>query len=320
MPLSVPPTIGITVYPSRGMRATVRAVRPTLLRLSRAAAKDDLSVTIHDPVDGDEAPVLDLLEELGLRRVWFAWGANAQVRTARARGVAAALDELEEIARRIALLKPEAVEPNGERDGARPLTDWVIDKPGDENILNALAEGMMLRLRAALPGVPICITSHDRTWSHRLPWGKLAGPNGCDMLSLQYYDADTSTPEPEGIRSTRARVVRGLVDLRRHVEAGVIRQDLYRGEPGWVPYGQAHSKTSDGVAYLLDCADSSRVWALPARCDERGLAAIEAVLVARRECGRSRGSLVRFQEAERLKPDGVLGPKTMAAVQRRLRG
>ncbi len=65
---------------------------------------------------------------------------------------------------------------------------------------------------------------------------------------------------------------------------------------------------------VLDAADTVRAWALPTRVDEAGLLALEAVLIARRETGRSAGAVARWQAREGLAADGVVGAVTVRAM------
>jgi len=65
---------------------------------------------------------------------------------------------------------------------------------------------------------------------------------------------------------------------------------------------------------VLDATDTSRAWALPTRCDDAGLRALEALLTARRLHGRSAGAIRRAQAAHGLAVDGVCGPATLAAL------
>ena len=308
-----PPGVVVTLWPSGSMASTVDAAHPMLERLRARAADGDLAVCVHDPINGDERPLLNLVKGLGLR-LWSAWGANPLVRVARQRGIAAAAGQAERWAMGAAAVGAEVVEPNGERSGKGNLNDWVIDAPGDAELLPRLASAVIDACRRGAPSAAVSWTSHDIHRYHPLPWPTILGPDGVDLHAAQFYAADTSTPARETHTDARRRLAAHTADIGRLVAAGDCRPELAPGGRGWTPYGQVHSMTAAGAAIVLDAADTVRAWALPTRCDEEGLRAIEAVLVARRETGRSAGAIARWQAAHGLAADGVLGPVTLAAL------
>jgi hypothetical protein len=135
-----------------------------------------------------------------------------------------------------------------------------------------------------------------------------------DLHAPQVYAVDPSDAAPETHIDARARLRAHTADAQRLVAAGDCRTDLAPGGAGWTPYGQVHGMTTAGAAIVLDAADTVRAWALPTRCDEAGLRALEVVLTARRDCGRSAGAIARWQAARGLTADGVAGPLTLAAM------
>lgn len=162
----LPPAVVVTVYPSGGMKAMAAQSRPMLERLVAVAAPGDLAVCVHDPINGDERALTDLVRALGLR-LWVAWGANPHVRTARAKGPQAALDVCARWSRAAADLGAEVLELNGERVGSGNPDDWVIDAPGDAALLPGLATNLIDTVRASAPGVRVSWTSHDAPAWHR---------------------------------------------------------------------------------------------------------------------------------------------------------
>lgn len=315
LPRILPPAVVVTLWPGGGVRASLAPARQMLTRLARIAAPGDLAVCVHDPINGDEAPLLDLVHERGLR-LWSAWGANPLVRVARQQGVLAAAQIAERWARAAQSAGAEVVEPNGERSGSNNPLDWVIDAPGDAELLPELARAIIDAVRRGAPRALVSFTSHDIPRYHRVPWEAWLGPRGVDLHAPQVYAADPSDAEPEGHGAARSRIASHSRDIARFVTAGTVRVDLAPGGAGWTPYGQVHGMTAAGVAIVLDAADTVRAWALPTRCDAAGLDALEAVLLARRETGRRAGALARLQQAHGLAPDGVLGPETLALVAR----
>jgi hypothetical protein len=307
------PAVVVTLWPAGSMASTVTAARPMLERLRSRAADGDLAVCVHDPINGDERPLLNLVRGLGLR-LWNAWGANPLVRVARQRGIAVAAGQAERWAMGAAAVGAEVIEPNGERSGRNNPNDWVIDAPGDAELLPRLAREVIAACRRGGPSARVSWTSHDIHRFHRLPWAAILGPGGVDLHAPQVYAADTRSAAPETHTDARRRMSAHGADIARLVTAGECRPELAPGGVGWTPYGQVHSLTTAGAVVVLDAADTVRAWALPTRVDEAGLRALEAVLLARRETGRSAGAIARWQASRGLAADGVVGPKTLAAL------
>lgn len=308
-----PPAVVVTLWPSGSMVSTVRAARPMLERLRARAAPGDLAVCVHDPINGDERALLDLVGAQGLR-LWNAWGANPLVKLARTRGIAVAAERAYEWAHMAAAEGCEVVEPNGERSGRDNPNDWVIDAPGDAELLPRLAREVIAACRRGAPSAAVSWTSHDIHRYHRLPWLTILGPGGVDLHAPQTYAADPSDEAPETHHDARRRLASHTADIARLVAAGDCRPELAPGGRGWTPYGQVHSLTTAGAAVVLDAADTVRAWALPTRVDEAGLRAIEAVLIARRETGRSAGAVARWQASKGLAADGIVGPATLRTM------
>ena len=309
----LPPAIVVTIYPSGSMASTVAKSRPVLERLMRAAAPGDLAVCVHDPITGDERAVTDLVRALGLR-LWVAWGANPHVRTARAKGTDAALDVCARWSAAAHALGAEVVELNGERVGSGNAHDWVMDAPGDAALLPALASSLIDTARASAPRALVSWTSHDHPKWHRLPWRQILGPGGVDLHAPQLYAADTRSDAPEGHRQAAGRLASAAAQWRILVDVGEVRPELGPGGSGWCSYGQIHGLTTAGALMVLDSSDTSRAWALPTRCDDAGLRALEVLLTARRLHGRSAGAIRRAQAAHGLVVDGVAGPLTCKAL------
>ena len=307
------PAVVVTVYPSGPMAATARDARPMLERLMRAAAPGDLAVCIHDPITGDERALTSMVRDLGLR-LWVAWGANPHVRTARAKGAAAALDVCARWSAAAASLGAEVVELNGERVGSDNPSDWVIDAPGDAALLPALARSLIDTARASAPRSLVSWTSHDHPRWHKLPWRQILGPGGVDLHAPQLYAADTRSDAPEGHREAAARLASASAQWRILVDVGEVRPELGPGGSGWCAYSQVHGLTTAAAALILDSSDTSRAWALPTRCDDAGLRALEVLLTARRLHGRSAGAVRRAQAAHGLAVDGIAGPLTCKAL------
>lgn len=286
------PAVVVTVYNDLTGATTL----PLLQRLARVAAPGDLAVCIHDPPSDDERRLVDAVRAAGWR-LWYAWGVDPDVR----RPVRDAAATTRRRARLAADRGAEVVELNGE-------AAWR------HHDCAPLARTLIEACREGAPGLPVSWTSFDHVLWHDLPWGAILGAGGVDLHAPQIYGADPGTPGAEGHQSVRARMRRAGDQLASLVRRDVARAELAPGGAGWTPYGQVHGMTTAGAAIVLDAADTVRAWALPTRCDEAGLRALEAVLTARRECGRSAGAIARWQAARGLTADGVAGPMTLGAM------
>lgn len=286
------PAVVVTVYNDLTGATTL----PLLQRLSRVAAPGDLAVCIHDPPSDDERRLVDAVKAHGWR-LWYAWGVDPDVR----RPVRDAAATTRRRARLAADRGAEVVELNGEAAWRHP--DCA-----------PLARALIEACREGAPGLPVSWTSFDHVLWHDLPWGAILGAGGVDLHAPQIYGADPGTPGAEGHQSVRARMRRAGDQLASLVRRDVARADLAPGGAGWTPYFQCHGLTTAGVAVVANASDTVRAWALPTRCDEAGLRALECILSARAQFGRSAGAIERAQAALGLAVDGVCGPRTEAAL------
>ena len=286
------PAVVVTVYNDLSGKDAL----PLLDRLAARAAQGDLAVCIHDPPGDDERRLADAVKARGWR-LWYAWGVDPDVR----RPIRDAAQITRRRARIAADRGAEVVELNGEAAWRDPSL-----APQARELIKAAREGA--------PDALVSWTSFDHVLWHHLPWAAILGVGGVDLHAPQIYGADPGTPGAEGHQAVRARCRRAGDQLASLVRRGIVRPELAPGGAGWTPYGQIHGMTAGGAAVVLDAADTVRAWALPTRCDEAGLCALEVVLTARRECGRSAGAIARWQAAHGLTADGVAGPVTLAAM------
>ena len=291
------PAVVVTVWNDPGCAKS----RPMLERLARAAAPGDLAVAVHSTAPS--AASVAVVRDIGLR-LWCALPYDPIAKELRAKGAGKAAALARVYADRCAVHRPEAVELNGE-------AAW---KPGDGaslDALGALARDCLATTRASV-GVPLAWTSFDHLGYHRLPWGAIYGAGGVDLATPQVYAAPA-----EGVGDHHAaagRLAAYAAQWAAMVRAGTVRADLAPGGAGHAVYGQVHHLTTAAAVRVLDATDTSRAWALPTRCDDAGLRALEALLAARRLHGRAAGAIRRAQAAHGLAEDGIAGDATCGAL------
>ena len=291
------PAVVVTVWNDPGCAKS----RPMLERLARAAAPGDLAVAVHSTAPS--AASVAVVRDIGLR-LWCALPYDPIAKELRAKGAGKAAALARVYADRCAVHRPEAVELNGE-------AAW---KPGDGaslDALGALARDCLATTRASV-GVPLAWTSFDHLGYHRLPWGAIYGAGGVDLATPQVYAAPA-----EGVGDHHAaagRLAAYAAQWAAMVRAGTVRADLAPGGAGHAVYGQVHHLTTAAAVRVLDATDTSRAWALPTRCDDAGLRALEALLAARRLHGRAAGAIRRAQAAHGLVVDGIAGDATCGAL------
>ena len=293
----LPPAVVVTVWNDPGAAKS----RPMLERLARAAAPGDLAVAVHSTAPS--AASVAVVRDIGLR-LWCALPYDPIAKELRAKGAGKAAALARVYADRCAVHRPEAVELNGE-------AAWKPDAAASLDALGALARDCLATTRASV-GVPLAWTSFDHLGYHRLPWGAIYGAGGVDLATPQVYAAPA-----EGIGDHHAaagRLAAYAAQWAAMVRAGTVRADLAPGGAGHAVYGQVHHLTTAAAVRVLDATDTSRAWALPTRCDDAGLRALEVLLTARRLHGRSAGAVRRAQAAHGLVVDGIAGALTCKAL------
>ena len=291
------PAVVVTVWNDPGAAKS----RPLLERLARAAAPGDLAVAVHSTAPS--AASVAVVRALGLR-LWCALPYDPIARELRAKGQGAAVALARRYADRAAKHRPEAVELNGE-------AAWKPDAKATMDQLAALMRDCLATTRASC-GVPLAFTSFDHLGYHRLPWGAIYGTGGVDLATPQVYAAPV-----EGVGDHHAaagRLAAYAAQWAAMVRAGTVRADLAPGGAGHIVYSQVHHLTTAAAVRVLDATDTSRAWALPTRCDDAGLRALEVLLTARRLHGRSAGAIRRAQAAHGLVVDGIAGDATCGAL------
>lgn len=295
------PAVVVTVYDDTALRRS----QPILAALARDAAPGDLAVCLHTTPDDSDRAAVDVVRALGLR-LWWGLPYDGVARTLRKSGGTVARALAATWARKLGAWSPEVVCLDGE-------ALWKPDAAADLATLGALALDVIAATRAEIPGAAVSWTSYDHPLWHHLPWGAILGAGGVDLHAPQVYAAPES-----GVSDHRAAASR-LASARRQWSAladahAAVRRELLPGGERCTVYGQIHHVTTGGAALVLDASDTSRAWALPTRSDDAGVAALRALLLARRATGRSAGAIARWQRAHGLAADGVAGPATIASL------
>jgi hypothetical protein len=183
----------------------------------------------------------------------------------------------------------------------------------------ALIPGMLAQVRERYPRLRQWHTSYDHPSYHATyPWRAWLGPGSPIEVSLpQVYAAPGG-----GLMAHRgalpAREARALSSWRAAIRAGWIAPD----DPAtaalegvrWRPYLQCHHvPTADTVAVAV-AHPLAALWAVPTRCDDAGRLALRALCELWRRGYWGADAVQRFQAAAGLRPDGVCGPRTLAAL------
>lgn len=285
------PCIYVTVYNDLRGRASL----PVLDRLAKSAASGDLGVCLHDPPSDDDQKLAAEIRKRNYR-LMYGWGVDPDTKRSPEQVHARTLVRAQRAKDRGA----EAIELNGE-------TAWKALG------LDAHAQALIRACREGAPGVPLGWSYFDGPETHRLPSSKTIFVAGVDYNAPQIYNFDPA-PGLEDHRDAARRWDRAVKQHQWAAARRILREDMVPGQVRCLPYVQIHGSTTGAVAWLLDKAPVGRAWAIPTRMDEDGLRGLEALLRARRACGKTPGAIARWQTLKGLKPDGIVGPQTLKSL------
>jgi hypothetical protein len=289
---------GAGIMPAlRGAYLALRAIRPDV-------------VMLHTTPDPSDAEACAEVRALGAR-LWLQAPGNPLVQGSPAQAVRTAVAWQREAAR----LGAEVLSLNLEGPSAPGLQGWTARDPGARAQLGSRASAILAAM-AAEGGPVLAMSSHDCPDWHHLPWAALLGPESPVKLHLpQVYSAPGGKGSaPTTIRGSRARWTMQAEQWARRVERGQVRADLAPGGVGYVCYAQAHSHEVAAACSLYDRSALAASWALPGRADAAGILALRADAEMRRRAGHEPGRVARFQASAGLAADGVVGPRTLAAL------
>lgn len=294
--IHVPPGIGTTIY----------GHLPRDLSADVIAACDH--VTLHTRADASDVQSAAKVRAMGCSRVWLAIPANYLVRLSDSAAVA----EAERCARVARDMGAEVFEFNGEgsSDGRTP-GDWIAPKGATQEVerLESLARLIVGAARDMLgEACAIGWTSHDGT-GFRVPRSHLPL---IDLHSPQHYPAEA------GRVATQAKLAQRIAWSRGQWEGlamrGLVPADVIPYGAKWSPYYQAHGHEVGALVYGLCEAPTTRLWAYPGSWSAAGLRALKAARVIRANTDVTLPDVIaRWQQAQGLTPDGIVGPRTLAA-------
>ncbi len=215
---------------------------------------------------------------------------------------------------------------NCEGASAAGRKGWKPGQGRTASQLDTLAAAVMDGARASGgDGLSLGWSSHDVARLHALPWGPAL--QRADVHLPQEYVGAARDAQPTDLRAAfwRANLGRsraltataadpdgkpGWVEL---AAAGTIPACCAPGGAGWWPAHQLHSTRPEAVLALALRSPSTAWWAIDNAQDPAG---IEAARVAVEVYHQGLPTDVRaLQQRVGAEPDGVLGPKTYAAVR-----
>lgn len=311
-PVEVPPTLGLYVWGSRGLLAALDAARDEI-----DAIRPDVLV-LHGP---PSELLRSLVSLVGLARqrhpwarVWIGCGMDGTVGQWR-RGKRTADDVIAPLVGVAALCERAGVECivwNGE-------SEWK-DSPTDRVVLadiEALADAAGLACAKAAPSCLHWLSSFDQPNLHGSLRAMLRGwTRHVTAYTGQAYVAQAGGA-PRGALDRRLDAAARGQELAER--AGYLPDDVtgvdVAGDVDRVPTIQGHATHLADLARAAAELPHVLVWSAPlvaegGRLDPVGLQALRFARVVRD----SGLSVVEWQRAKGLAPDGVVGPKTLAAA------
>lgn len=190
---------------------------------------------------------------------------------------------------------------------------WTSSDPAKLAQLGERAKALLDSIADAAPDVEIGLTSHDCPDWHHLPWDVLLGEHS--PVKIHGPQVYPGIPRPgASLGACKQRWKTATEQWREWVRSGRVRVDLGPEGTGWVTYTQGWGAVVAGTSWLLDQRNRGLVWASPSRMWPEGRAALAATLEMRRLAGDSAGAIARFQAGKNLAPDGIAGPRTLAAL------
>lgn len=303
----------------QGARGYIKRVQPDLFCLHSGASSFNSKAF--------STLVKEIRETMPGMRLWMGLGADARMAAWRAGEIPssavvgpfqAAFRAIAEEGFEVGVIDPEQAHKDRAGD-ARSREDH-------EKIATEIVEACA----AAAPKVVIAITTYDHL-GHHSSWPALGFFVRTRKVSLflpQYYSANLNPKRGQ----LAARIKSANASMAIAERKGVLPKDLTAPDPAnpnepidvandvdRVPLYQLHKVERGELTEHFVAAPHATGWALPkisddGRADDAGLVSLEAALMIRREFGCGRDAVERFQAAHGLKPDGIVGSKTLNAL------
>lgn len=296
--------IGLTLWRSSRFdlaladsEALLRAVRPPLVCLHLWPTDDSARY-----VEAVRAILPDV-------RVWLSPGCNGLADDS----LADVRAQARRWARRAIEQGAECLLLNLEGSSAPGYPGWTSSDPTTLASLADRARALLEEVATTAPSVALGLTSHDCPSWHHLPWSALLGERSPVTIHAPQVYPGIKRPGAS-LAACRARWSLATRQWASFVQRGVVRADLGPQGSGWVTYTQGWGAAVAGSCWLLDQRDRGLVWASPTRLWPEGRAALAASCEVRRQAGDSAGAIARWQASKSLAADGIVGPRTLAAL------
>lgn len=294
-----------------GIGATFYGSLPTILDTHRDVIEASDLVCLHTSADASDVASAARVRALGCDRVWLAIPGNYIVSRATQRGIGPAVAEVERCARVARDMGVEVFEINGEgtSDGKKP-GDWIPADPAEAARLASLAAAVIEAAKDVLgESARVSWTSHDMP-GFRLPWNAIL--SRVDLHAPQHYPAMAGVVASQ--RSLASRIDRSRGRWEALAEAHTIPAEVVPGGSRWTPYLQGWGHTLGAMVWGLSQAPVARLWACPGSWSPDAVRALHGARLLRGAVGAGPHAVERFQVLHGLAADGVVGPRTLAAM------
>lgn len=294
-----------------GIGATFYGSLPRDLDAHREVIEASDLVCLHTSADASDVASAARVRALGCDRVWLAIPANYLVGRAGRGGIPAAVAEVERCARVARDMGAEVFEINGEgqSDGQKP-GDWIPADPQEAARLASLAAAVIEAAKDVLgEAARVSWTSHDMP-GFRLPWPAIL--SRVDLHSPQHYPAQAGVVASQ--RSLASRIDRSRGRWEALAEQHAIPAEVVPYGSRWSPYLQGWGHTVGALVWGLAQAPVARLWACPGSWSPEAAKALQGARLLRSAVGSGPHAVERFQALHSLTADGIVGPRTLAAL------
>jgi hypothetical protein len=185
---------------------------------------------------------------------------------------------------------------------------WKRGAKGSATNRAELARALVMHVATQWPALVQGHTAYDQPHLHgSYPWAAWLGEGSPVSIALpQVYCAPKSGLAARGALARRLAAHRA--SWARSEAAGLVRRGL-----DVLPYLQLHGVPA-GQTVTLAAEHGICGWALPTRADAEGRRALRALGALRDAGALGSGGVARWQAARGLVADGIVGPRTLAAL------